>query len=115
MENESVLDRKKKRQLYTDIYDDSMWLINLVENLLSVTRIENGSMNIHETPELLEEVVQEALRHINRKKAEHRITFEQEDDLLMARMDSRLVIQVIINIVDNAIKYTPPGLSLIHI
>ena len=65
-----------------------------VENLLSVTRIENGSMNIHETPELLEEVVQEALRHINRKKAEHRITFEQEDDLLMARMDSRLVIQV---------------------
>ena len=109
MENESVLDRKKKRQLYTDIYDDSMWLINLVENLLSVTRIENGSMNIHETPELLEEVVQEALRHINRKKAEHRITFEQEDDLLMARMDSRLVIQVIINIVDNAIKYTPPG------
>lgn len=103
------LDEEKKHQLYTDIYDDSMWLINLVENLLSVTRIENGTMNIRMEPELLDEVIGEALRHLSRRSSEHVITTEQEDDLLMARMDSRLIIQVIINIVDNAVKYTPPG------
>ncbi len=107
------LDDTRKHQLYTDIYDDSMWLINLVENLLSVTRIEDGTMNIHMEPELLEEVIGEALRHIHRKSSEHTIRVKLADDLMMARMDSRLIIQVIINIVDNAIKYTPPGSTIL--
>ena len=46
MENSSVLDEAKKQRLYADIYDDSMWLINLVENLLSVTRLEEGRLNL---------------------------------------------------------------------
>ncbi len=103
------LGEEKKHQLYTDIYDDAMWLINLVENLLSVTRIENGTMNIRMEPELLDEVIGEALLHLSRRSCEHTIATVQEDDLLMARMDSRLIIQVIINIVDNAVKYTPDG------
>ncbi|WP_306574270.1 sensor histidine kinase KdpD [Anaerotruncus massiliensis (ex Togo et al. 2019)] len=103
------LGEEKKHQLYTDIYDDAMWLINLVENLLSVTRIENGTMNIRMEPELLDEVIGEALLHLSRRSCEHTIATVQEDDLLMARMDSRLIIQVIINIVNNAVKYTPAG------
>lgn len=103
------LDEEKKRALYADIYDDSMWLISLVENLLSVTRIEDGTMNIDMVGELLDEVIAEALRHVNRKRTEHPIRVVLSDDLLMARMDSRLIIQVIINLVDNAIKYTAPG------
>lgn len=54
--------------MYTDIYDDAMWLINLVENLLSVSRLEEGRMNLRLSTELIDEVVAEALRHINRKK-----------------------------------------------
>lgn len=114
MGNTNCIDESKKMQLYTDIYDDSMWLINLVENLLSVTRIENGSINITMQPELLEEVIAEALRHINRKSVEYQINVTLSDDLLMAKMNSRLIIQVIINIIDNAIKYTPAG-SIIDI
>ena len=89
-----------------------MWLINLVENLLAVTKIENGTMSISLQPELLEEVIQEALQHINRRRSEYNITVSLADDLLMAKMDSRLIIQVFINIVDNAIKYTPPGSTI---
>lgn len=107
MANGAVLDADKKQRLYTDIYDDALWLINLVENLLSVTRLENGGMALHKEPELLEEVISEALRHLSRRSAEHVITTSLEDDLLMAFMDSRLIMQVIINIVDNAVKYTP--------
>lgn len=112
MENAGVLCEDKRQQLYTDIYDDSMWLINLVENLLAVTKIENGTMSISLQPELLEEVIQEALQHINRRRSEYNITVSLADDLLMAKMDSRLIIQVFINIVDNAIKYTPPGSTI---
>lgn len=107
--NSKVLNEAQKQSLYTNIYDDSMWLINLVENLLSITRIDNGTLNLNMQAELLEEVITEALLHINRNSVDYYIKTILSDNLLMAKMDSRLIIQVIINIVDNAIKYTPPG------
>lgn len=103
----------KKRQLYSDIYNDSLWLINLVENLLAVTRIENGSMALRLKPELMEDVIAEALEHVHCKSAEHSIHVEQTDELALARMDARLIVQVVINIVDNALKYTPPGSNIV--
>lgn len=109
MGNSSMLSEQQKKDFYTDIYDDSMWLISLVENLLSITRIDNGSLNLHMQAELLEEVIAEALLHTNRKSKEHTIETILDDEFLMAKMDSRLIIQAIINIVDNAIKYTPVG------
>ena len=47
---------------------DSMWLINLIENMLSVTRLEEGRMNLNISVELVDDVIQEALRHVDRKK-----------------------------------------------
>lgn len=113
MEKSITLEEEKKQELYSAIYDDSMWLVNLTENLLSITRIESGTMHIRMEAELLEEVFQEALGHLDRKVQEHHIAVEQEDDLLMAKMDARLIVQVIINIVNNAIKYTPKGSHII--
>ena len=107
-----LIPEDKKKKLYTDIYDDSLWLINLVENLLAVTRIEDGSIGLRLKPELMDEVIAEALRHISRKKAEHHVILQQEDSFILARMDARLIVQVIINIVDNAVKYTPSGSTI---
>ena len=113
MESSDKLSETQKKGLYTDIYDDSMWLINLVENLLSITRIDNGTMNLNMQPELLDEVITEALHHVNRKSVEHKIETHLDDEFLMAKMDSRLIVQVLINIVDNAIQYTPPGSRIV--
>ena len=109
LSNYDKLDEETRLQVFTDIFDDSQWLISLVENLLSVTRIEEGRMNFNMSVQLMDEVIDEALKHINRKGVEHNITIECEDGLLLARMDAKLIIQVIINLVDNAIKYTPVG------
>ena len=103
------LDADARKQMYEDIYDDSAWLTNLVENLLAVTKIEEGRMKMKTEPQLVEEIVSEAMQHISRKKSEHIITVNHEDDLLLARCDAQLIVQVIINLVDNAIKYTPSG------
>ena len=66
-------------------------------------------MNFNMSVQLMDEVIDEAMKHINRKGVEHNITVDCKDELLLARMDAKLIIQVIINLVDNAIKYTSAG------
>lgn len=109
LSNKDKLDEDTKMQIYTDIFDDSEWLISLVENLLSVTRIEEGRMNFNKTIELVDEITEEALRHIGRKSTEHKISVIHKDELLLANADAKLIVQVLINLIDNAIKYTPLG------
>ncbi|MCI8982602.1 MAG: sensor histidine kinase KdpD [Hungatella sp.] len=108
------LDHESRRQMFGDIYDDAVWLINLVENLLAVTRIEEGRMNLNQSAELMDEVISEALCHVDRRSRDHVIQALSGEDFIFARIDAKLIVQVIINIVDNAVKYTPAG-SLIQI
>ncbi|MCR1950563.1 sensor histidine kinase KdpD [Clostridium sp. DSM 100503] len=102
-------DEETKKKLILDIYDDSVWLINLVENLLSVSRLDNGNVKLNTEPQLIEEIINEALEHVNRKISDYKVKVNLKDDLLMVDVDVRLIVQVMINIVDNAIKYTEPG------
>ena len=113
LSNGDSFDNDTKKQLYMDIYDDSMWLINLVENLLAVTRIEEGRLNLRIMEDLMDDVITEALHHINRKSEEHHISVESKEEFLLAKMDAKLIVQVIINIVDNAIKYTPKNSHIV--
>ncbi len=109
LSNSDGFDADTKHQIYTDIYNDSVWLTNLVENLLSVTRLEDGNMKLNKSAELIDEIISEALNHINKRSFEHKITVSESNDIMLVDVDARLIVQVIINIVDNAIKYTPNG------
>ncbi len=106
MHNGDFMEARQRRKIYEDIYEDAMWLINLVENLLSVTRLENGNMQLRMQTELMEDVVNEAVHHMDRKKKGHKIEVYQEDDILLVKVDARLIVQVFINMIDNALKYT---------
>lgn len=113
LNNEVSLDEEQRRKLYSDIYDDSLWLISLVENLLSVTKLEEGTMNLNMQIELADEVIAEALKHVSRKSEEHHLVFHPSEEIFLAKMDSRLIVQVIINLVNNAIEYTQKGSDII--
>ena len=104
--NSDFFDEDTKKQLYRDIYDDSLWLISLVENLLSATRIEDGRMQLQLSSELFSDIIEEALRHISRSAEKHKITFTGKDELLLVKADAKLIVQVVVNLLDNALKYT---------
>ena len=72
-------------------------------------RIEDGRMNLQISPQLMDEMIEEALHHVNRKSCEHTITTQYGDEILLVNVDARLIMQVVVNLVDNAIKYTPVG------
>ena len=114
LSNGETLDTETRNKICTDIFDDAQWLIGLVENLLSITRIEDGRMNLQISPQLMDEMIEEALHHVNRKSCEHTITTQYGDEILLVNVDARLIMQVVVNLVDNAIKYTPVG-SVIRI
>ncbi len=107
--NGNDLDEAAIRNILTDIYDDSQWLTGLVENLLSIIRIEDGRMKLKTSLQLLSDVVDEALKHSSLKYTGHTIIKETDDEMIFAQMDSQMIIRVIINLMDNAVKYTPAG------
>lgn len=107
--NDEAFDAETRRQIYTDIREDSEWLISLVENLLSVSRMGDGKSDIRMSAELVSDVIDEAVRRTEKNASEHKLTVKESDGILLARMDARLIVQVLINMIDNAIKYTPSG------
>ena len=107
LEDFGDLDESRKKALYASIYDDAIWLNGLVENLLTITRTENGTMKLNLQSEMVSDAIEEALRHLDRNASRRKIVTDLKDDLLMARMDSALIVQVLINLINNAVKYTP--------
>lgn len=107
LKNSSKITDNKKQEIYTDIYDDSIWLLNLVENLLSITRFDRNEITLKKESESVSDVISEALSHLGRKKDDFIIKTKIEDETLCAKMDGKLISQVIFNLVDNAMKYSP--------
>ena len=73
----------------------------------------NGAIALHLQSELITEAVEEALRHLDRNAAQRQISTAVEDDLLMVKMDAALIVQVLINLLNNAVKYTPEGAHIV--
>ena len=107
MQEESALDPAIRKKLYTAIYDDTNWLINMTENLLVATHLETNKESFKMSPELIEDLFQSVVAHLDRRAAEHHISVHLGDATLMAAMNARLIQRVIINIMNNAIQYTP--------
>ncbi len=99
----SSVDRKK---LLLDVYNESVWLNRFVENLLSLTRIDDNLMRLKIQPELIEEIVGETLVIIRRRLGNRSIAVNTPTDPVLAWMDSSLIEQVLINLLDNAIAHT---------
>jgi two-component system sensor histidine kinase KdpD len=106
LESGDTLDKQTHDKLLSDIKDDTQWLIRMVENILSVTRISEGLSSVAKSPEAAEEIVAEAISRIRNRFPQRKITVRVPNELLMVPMDGTLIKQVLINILENAIKHS---------
>ena len=98
----------ERMAIYSDINEDATWLMDLVENLLSITRLEE-CVSLQLMAEVVADVLSAAVETAKRHKKDHSIVLECDDDCLVAFMDVSLILQVLNNLLTNAVKYTPPG------
>ncbi|MDD3164890.1 MAG: ATP-binding protein, partial [Oscillospiraceae bacterium] len=105
LENDEALSRETKTKLLSGAREDTQWLIRMVENLLSITRIEGQDAKIEKQPEAVEEVLGEAVRKFRKQCPGLIVHVSVPDDLLMVPMDAILIEQVLLNLMENAAEH----------
>lgn len=107
LSDDSILSDAEKRELLENIENDSSWLLNMVENLLSVTRINDTvTHQVNKTPEIVEEVVAEAVQRLKKRFPSASIIVHVPTDYLLIPMDAILIEQVLINLLENALIHS---------
>ncbi len=94
-------------ELLETIYEESDHLNRLVRNLLDMTRLEGGTIILNREWQPLEEVIGAALSRLEKSLHQHILTTQLPPDLPLVCIDSLLITQVLINLLENALKYTP--------
>ena len=111
--SEMLMDMTQKEDqrysLAEGIYKDADWLHSLVENILNLTRLQEGRLVLNKQMEAVEEVVGAAVAVMAKRAPEYEISVKIPDDVMIVPMDARLIDQVLVNLLDNAVKHTEPG------
>ena len=102
LENEDSFSPEQKRRLLEDVNEDAQWLIRMVENLLSITRMSGGQAKIEKDCEAAEEIVGVSVSKFTKRFPAIHVSIEVPDEVLMVPMDATLIRQVIMNLLENA-------------
>lgn len=105
LENPVAIDEEQKNKLVEGIKEDSRWLIDMVENLLSVTRIDGGRIDLVTTPTSLDELIDTVILKFKKRYPDRSITLELPEDVIIIPIDAMLISQVVMNILENSVKH----------
>ena len=112
IENYGKLNDAQKLQMAVSIKEDTEWLIRMVENLLSVTRIDSGRVKLLKTPTVLEELIDSVILKFKKRYPSQSVELNLPEELIMIPMDAILIEQVLINILENAVHHAEGFTSL---
>ena len=105
VEKYDQLSKEQILQLAGGVKEDAQWLMGMVENLLSVTRIDNDGVKIIKTSVVLEELVDAVLMRFKKRYPEQDIIVDIPEDFISIPMDAVLIEQVVVNILENAVQH----------
>ena len=114
IENYDRLSPERQRKLLGEIREDAEWLIQMVENLLSVTRIGGGQVNIIKAPTALEELIDAVLVKFQKRYSGQKVEVTIPDDFISIPMDAMLIEQVLINLLENAVQHAK-GMTVLEL
>ena len=102
IENYDSLDKAKTIKLLGEACSDAQWLTRMVENLLSVTRIDSEKVTVQKTPTVLDELLDAVLVKFRKRYPDIQVELETPDAFIVIPMDSMLIQQVLMNLLENA-------------
>ncbi len=105
LENSDAMSDEQKENILTGIKEDAEWLVRMVENLLSITRIDSGQVKILKTPTVLEELIDSVMLKFKKRYPTQQVDIEIPDEMVMVPMDAMLIEQVLVNILENAVQH----------
>lgn len=111
-DNKDTLTEEQKDSMLKNIREDSLWLIRMVENLLSITKINNGGIKIIKTPIVLDELIDSVMTKFSSNYPNQKVVIDIPDDIVIIPMDAILIEQVLLNIMENAV-YHAKGMTQI--
>ena len=112
VEGAQNLDAATKQELAQSIYEEARRLDRLVHNLLEMSRLQSGQARFHQEWHVLEEVIGCALAQLDPQLKEHPVSIDLPPDLPLVKIDALLLERVVINLLENSLKYTLPGTPL---
>ena len=104
-ENAKELTKEQMAELAEDIREDAQWLIGMVENLLSVTKIDSGDVKLIKTAVVLEELIDSVLVRFKKRYPKQEVQIEIPDEFIDIPMDAVLMTQVLVNMLENAVQH----------
>jgi len=107
-----TLSDAERHKLAVDMSEEIAWLTDLVENILSMTRISESQLVLQKQDEVIDDVVSEAVAHTERLIGARRLSVSLPHEVLCAPMDGKLVVQAIINLLENAARHTTPDAEI---
>ena len=105
LDNQQVLSKERMLELIQDVKDEAQWLIRIVENLLSVTRINGENAQIHTDDEIVEEIIGSAVLKFRKRFPQMSVEVVIPTEFLMVPMDGILIEQVIVNLLENSVLH----------
>lgn len=112
LENSAAMTEEQTAKIITGIKEDSEWLVRMVENLLSITRIDSGQVKIIKTPTVLEELIDSVILKFKKRYPSQKVDIEIPDEVIIIPMDAILIEQVVVNILENAVQHAEGMTSL---
>ena len=112
-DNLDDLDQGTVSSMLKDICTDAEWLNTMVENLLNMTRIQEGRLDINMKKEVVDDIISSAVSLVSKRIGNHTLKTETPDEILLFPVDARLFIQVLVNLLDNAFRHSGEGTTVV--